>query len=220
VNVNEMNLLLTKAKAGNEIAFKRLLEEFEPMIMKTIRPFYAPGTERGDLIQEAVIGFWTAVGDYDHGVVENSHFAGFAKMVVARRVKSFVTMSNRQKHNFLNSAISLDQPVRENSFKGEAREMCLHNFLEGSPSSEELYIEKEKHNLWQQEWQAFLKEMTELELRVLKGYLQGKKYREIANDVGRTEKSVDNAICRIKQKFTRLLEHQKEQEKLRSVRSA
>lgn len=205
----KINMLVAKAKQGNEMAFKLLLDEFEPMIMNTIKPYFAPGHDRSDIIQEGIIAFWSAVQDYDPKVSNNSHFAGFAKMVVNRRVKTFITMCNRQKHMFLNNALSLDRPVKDNQYKGEAREMTLVNFVSASPSPEELYIQKESDHCWEQDWEQFLNEMTELELKVFKAYLDGKKYREIAAEIGRSEKAVDNALYRVKQKFYRLIEQRK-----------
>ncbi|MBO8161701.1 MAG: sigma-70 family RNA polymerase sigma factor [Thermosipho sp. (in: Bacteria)] len=197
--------LVFKAKEGNETALQLLLKEFKPMIFNVVKSLYAPGADYNDLFQEGFIGFWTAVRDYDPEVVNDSRFEGFAKMVVTRRVKTFITMSNRQKHKPLNKAVSLDKPVTENNYSGSSYYSPLINYISSVPSAEDILLKKEDEKDWEKKWSFFLEQLSKLELNVLRYYLQGKKYSEIAEDIGCNKKAVDNALTRIKQKVRRLL---------------
>lgn len=53
-------------------------------------------------------------------------------------------------------------------------------------------------------YQLIDKQLSSMERQVLKLYLEGGSYEEIAEEMGRSEKSVDNAIQRLKKKLKKV----------------
>ena len=147
-----------------------------------------------------MIGLYKAVRDYNEE--KNASFRSFAELCVNRQMITAIKAATRQKHQPLNSYVSLNKPVYE-----EESEQTYMDFLQSDSSAllnpETLLIGQEnKHFLEDQ----MVKNLSSFETRVLVLYLQGRSYFEIAHVLDKPEKSIDNALQRVKKKLERFLE--------------
>lgn len=180
--------LLTQAQAGSARAVASLLEAYRPLAGQIAKNYYLQGADRDDVLQEGMIGLYAAIQDYDAQV--GASFQTFAGLCIRRRIHSAVTASARQKHQPLNSYLSLDEPDQVASGAQWIEEI--------SPLDE--LIEGENH----QELLATLeRQLTDLENAVLKEVLTGAGHAKVAQDLGITAKAVDNALQRIRKKLRR-----------------
>jgi RNA polymerase sporulation-specific sigma factor len=164
------------------------------------RAYFLIGADSEDIIQEGMIGLYKAVRDYNEE--KNASFRSFAELCVNRQMITAIKAATRQKHQPLNSYVSLNKPVYE-----EESEQTYMDFLQSDSSAllnpETLLIGQEnKHFLEDQ----MVKNLSSFETRVLVLYLQGRSYFEIAHVLDKPEKSIDNALQRVKKKLERFLE--------------
>ena len=156
------------------------------------RRYFAPGSDRDDLIQEATIGFFKAVRDFRG---DRGGFAAFVDLCVRRQVITFIKTATRQKHTALNQAVSLDAPIFNDSDETliarlPARREWSHDDL-GSDNAEFL------ETLWER--------CSDLERGVLSMYSRGYGFEEMARELRVHLKSIDNAVWRVKIKAKKLL---------------
>lgn len=188
--------LISRFKNGESEILDYLMEKYKNMVRKKARTMFLIGGENDDLIQEGMIGLFKAVRDYqpDRDVA----FQTFASICVDRQIYNAIQSSNRQKHQPLNSYISLSEQ------DGENEEHLGDNWGE---NPESIIIDQENLQDLEQEITATLSPM---ENQVLEYYLAGNGYGEIAQIMGKTPKSIDNALQRIRIKIREQLEqHQK-----------
>jgi RNA polymerase sporulation-specific sigma factor len=164
------------------------------------RAYFLIGADSEDIIQEGMIGLYKAVRDYNEE--KNASFRSFAELCVNRQMITAIKAATRQKHQPLNSYVSLNKPVYE-----EESEQTYMDFLQSDSSAllnpETLLIGQEnKHFLEDQ----MVKNLSSFETRVLVLYLQGRSYFEIAHVLDKPEKSIDNALQRVKKKLEKFLE--------------
>lgn len=188
--------LISLIRDGDKEALDILMEKYKGMVLGKAKSMYILGGESDDLIQEGMLGLFKAVRDYDCG--RDASFRTFAQLCVNRKLYTAVKASNRKKHLPLNSAISLSQPVGENSEEGS--EEVLADYLKADSSSdpEEYMIEREESERLEE---LIEKELSPFERQVLELHLTGMGYVEIAHVLNRDEKSADNALQRIRTKF-------------------
>ena len=162
-----------------------LIEKYKNMVRKKARAMYLIDAETDDLIQEGMIGLFKAIRDYrpDRG----TSFQSFANLCIDRQMYHAVEASNRQKHQPLNAYISLSL---NNSEEGILSELV-------ASSAEAVVLDRENAQIMQEKIKKCL---SPLENRVFASYLQGNDYLKIAEQLGRTPKSVDNALQRIRGK--------------------
>jgi len=175
--------LLSEIDHGNEEAMDVLLNRYFPLVKYRIRSYFLSGGEDEDLLQEGYIGLFKAVRTYDRK--KSDRFYPFAKMCIENQLRTAVTASNRKKHLPLNTSISMDGD--------ESREFQSQ---EGNP--EHIVLAKEKNADRAEMIEARL---SKLEKRVIILYLNGMSYTEIAKQIGKSPKSIDNAIQRIRKKL-------------------
>lgn len=161
------------------------------------------GADREDIIQEGMIGLYKAIRDFRQDKL--SSFRAFAELCITRQIITAIKTATRQKHIPLNSYVSLNKPIYD-----DESERTLLDVLSGTRISnpEELVISQEDFNSIECKIEELL---SDLEWNVLSSYLQGKSYQEIAADLNRHVKSIDNALQRVKRKLERYLEDCKEQ---------
>ena len=154
------------------------------------------GAETEDLIQEGMFGLFKAVRDYDPE--KNAGFYSFAELCIRRQLISALKGASRLKHGPLNTYVSLNKPVQEDS------ERTLMDVLGGSrlDDPETLLISREEYTVITGKIERVL---SDFEKQVLEAYLSGYSYRDIAKQTGAQPKSVDNALQRIKKKLERAL---------------
>ena len=157
------------------------------------------GGENEDLIQEGMIGLIKAVRDYD--AEQGASFASFAELCVSRQMYSAIEASKRKKHLPLNSYVSL---YEESGTEGEGKNTPLIDTIESVKDNdpEVLYFSREYTEAFAEQ----LKEnLSPLENHVLYLHLMGTDYKTIAELLGKSPKSIDNALQRIKGKAEKML---------------
>ena len=191
--------LLCDYKNGNQEIMDYLMVKYKSMVRKKARAMYLLGGENEDLIQEGMIGLIKAVRDFD--VTQKTSFSSFAELCVSRQMYSAIEASNRKKHLPLNSYISLYEDSEQ---EGEGRSLPLIDTIESSKENdpEVLYFGKEYTEAFAEQLKELL---SPLENHVLYLHLMGTDYRTIAELLGKSPKSVDNALQRIKTKAQTIL---------------
>ena len=184
--------LISRFKNGESEILDYLMEKYKNMVRKKARTMFLIGGENDDLIQEGMIGLFKAVRDYQPD--RDAAFQTFASICVDRQIYNAIQSSNRQKHQPLNSYISLSEQDGEN-------EEHLGDSWGENPES--IIIDQENVQDLEQEITATLSPM---ENQVLEYYLAGNGYGEIAQIMGKTPKSIDNALQRIRTKIREQLE--------------
>ena len=181
--------LVALSREGNARADETLYERYKNTVRAKTRPYYLIGADRDDLLQEGMIGLYKAVRDYEAG---SASFRTFAEMCVHRQIITAIKTATRQKHIPLNSYISLYK-------NNEEPERALIDTLQNSAEDPaESFLGKERFA----DIERMLEELlTPLEKDALRLYLDNLPYAEIARRLGRSVKSVDNALQRIKKKM-------------------
>ena len=174
--------LIARIRSGETGVTEYLLEKYKPLVKKQARTMYLMGGENEDLIQEGMIGLFRAISTYRQG---EGSFYGFALLCINRQMYTAVQASARKKHEPLNAYVSLyEEPQMP---------------LEDSPETMLLLQEKEGKRE-----DMIARHLSSLEKKVLALYLEGMSYGQIAEQIGRPEKSVDNAIQRLKKKLKKV----------------
>ena len=191
--------LLCDYKNGNQEIMDYLMVKYKSMVRKKARAMYLLGGENEDLIQEGMIGLIKAVRDFD--VTQKTSFSSFAELCVSRQMYSAIEASNRKKHLPLNSYVSLYEDSEQ---VGEGRSLPLIDTIESSKENdpEVLYFGKEYTEAFAEQLKELL---SPLENHVLYLHLMGTDYRTIAELLGKSPKSVDKALQRIKTKAQKIL---------------
>ena len=191
--------LLCDYKNGNQEIMDYLMVKYKSMVRKKARAMYLLGGENEDLIQEGMIGLIKAVRDFD--VTQKTSFSSFAELCVSRQMYSAIEASNRKKHLPLNSYVSLYEDSEE---VGEGRSLPLIDTIGSSKENdpEVPYFGKEYTEAFAEQLKELL---SPLESHVLYLHLMGTDYRTIAELLGKSPKSVDNALQRIKTKAQKIL---------------
>lgn len=186
------------AQDGNRLAIEYLVKKYKNFVRNKARSYFLVGADKDDIVQEGMIGLYKAICDYK--VERLASFRSFAELCITRQIITAIKTATRQKHQPLNSYVSLDKPIYS-----EESNRTLLDVLEstGLAEPEELLVSHETYELLEEN----IKEMlSELEKNVLMEYLKGKTYKEIAKTLDRHVKSVDNALQRIKRKLEDFLE--------------
>ena len=176
-----------------------LMERYKEMVRSKARTYFLIGADRDDVIQEGMIGLYKAIMDYKSE--KNASFHTFAQLCVIRQILSAVRVSSRLKHLPLNEYISLNRPVNDEDGKETTMLDLLPDPNGCSPEDILMSIEERKRLDKQIDTS-----LSPLERRVLRLFLQGLDYIEIAEKIEKSPKSVDNALQRVKQKISRMLQ--------------
>ncbi|MDR3086086.1 MAG: RNA polymerase sporulation sigma factor SigH [Christensenellaceae bacterium] len=186
------------ACTGDSEALDFLLEKYKNFVRSKARSYFLIGADHEDIVQEGMIGLFKAIRDFKSEKL--SSFRAFAELCITRQIITAIKTATRQKHIPLNSYISLNRPIYEE----ESERTLLDVLAEGRViSPEDLLISREEYSSIEGRIQTVL---SDLEQKVLAAYLDGKSYQEIARDLGRHVKSIDNALQRMKRKLERALE--------------
>lgn len=170
--------LCAMVAAGHRDAEEELVKRYLRPVRVCARPYFLAGGDSEDLIQEAMFGLLKAIREFDPG--RDARFKTFAEVCIRNRIRSAVTNAARSKHAPLNDSVPFEPPM-----------------LGAGISLEEQYISREEES----ELLASLEQrLSQLERKVLVFFLLGLSYQEISEQVGRSVKSVDNAVQRIRRK--------------------
>jgi len=193
--------IIREAKAGDEQALEFLINKYKSFVRAKARTYFLIGADREDIIQEGMIGLYKAIRDFRGDKL--SSFRAFAELCITRQIITAIKTATRQKHIPLNSYVSLNKPI----FDEESDRTLLDVISEENVSDpEEMMINREEFAGIELKMGEIL---SSLEWEVLSNYLQGRSYQEIATDLDRHVKSIDNALQRVKRKLEKYLQEGK-----------
>ncbi|MFU0799808.1 MAG: RNA polymerase sporulation sigma factor SigH [Xylanivirga thermophila] len=190
------------ARNGDMDALEYLMDKYKSFVRSKARCYFLVGADREDIVQEGMIGLYKAIRDFRSDKL--SSFRAFAELCITRQIITAIKTATRQKHIPLNSYVSLNKPI----YDVESDRTLMDIISEATVSDpEELVISQEEFHHIESKIGEIL---SDLEWEVLTAYLQGKSYQEIADELGRHVKSIDNALQRVKRKLEHyLVEEQK-----------
>ncbi len=185
--------LIYLASQGDLLAEECLINKYKKLVKIKARSYFLIGADTEDIIQEGMIGLYKAVRNYQFKKL--SSFKAFAELCITRQIITAIKSATRQKHIPLNSYISLNRPIYN-----EDSDRTLLDIVDSISINDpqDLFLNSEKLNNLKVRIKKIL---SDLERDVLESYLDAKSYQEIAVDLGRHVKSIDNALQRIKRKL-------------------
>jgi len=193
--------LIREAKEGNKAALELLINKYKKFVRAKARTYFLIGADREDIIQEGMIGLYKAIRDFRGDKL--SSFRAFAELCITRQIITAIKTATRQKHIPLNSYISLNKPI----FDEESDRTLMDIINEENVSDpEEMMINREEFAGIELKMNEIL---SNLEWEVLSRYLQGRSYQEIAQELNRHVKAIDNALQRVKRKLEKHLAEEK-----------
>jgi len=198
--------LVERVRAGDDSCIETLLARYRNFARSKARSYFLAGSDKEDVVQEGMIGLFKAIRDFD--LEQETPFRAFAELCISRQILTAIKTANRQKHQPLNSSISLDAPA----YGDDQSDRSVGDHLVASS----VMSDPVEMVISAQEIEAIRESMTdsltELEGDVLRLYMDGKSYEEIAGALGNHVKSIDNALQRIKRKLQRHLASREEEE--------
>ncbi len=176
--------------AGDADAGNVLVLRYRRFVKSCTRPFFLAGGDSEDLLQEGMIGLLSAIREFDPD--GGTSFRSFAELCIRRRVISAARSASRMKHAPLNDGLSLEQ------LQSDESQYLYHQLSAYGP--EEIILDQASADEFLAACTRFL---SDFENQILMDYLRGLSYAEMAERSGRSEKSIDNAIQRIRKKLAR-----------------
>lgn len=209
--MTDEDIILEAQEHDNVLAQEYLLHKYRNFVRAKARSYFLIGAEREDIIQEGMIGLYKAIRDFKND--KQASFRAFAELCVTRQIITAIKTATRQKHIPLNSYVSLNKPIYE-----EDSDRTLLDVISGVKvaNPEDMVISREEFSDIEDKMNDIL---SDLEWKVLMSYLDGKSYQEIAADLGRHIKSIDNALQRVKRKLEKCINSKSDITDLRSVYS-
>jgi RNA polymerase sporulation-specific sigma factor len=185
--------LVELVRQGDDEALEHLIHKYKNFVRAKARSYFLIGADREDIVQEGMIGLYKSIRDFRDDKLAS--FKAFAELCITRQIITAIKTATRQKHIPLNSYVSLDKPIYD-----EDSDRTLLDVICGSrvTDPEELIINQEEFDDIEVRMGEIL---SDLERKVLMLYLDGRSYQEIAVDLKRHVKSIDNALQRVKRKL-------------------
>ncbi len=184
--------LIGELRGGREEITDYIMEKYKNLVRKRANAMFLIGGDTDDLIQEGMIGLFKAIRDFKAD--KDASFYHFADLCITRQIYHAVEASQRKKHLPLNSYISLNTQMGR---EGEDTFLdVLESFENANP--EQLVIEREDSRAIKEKLRN---DLSRFERQVVQLYLQGLSYRQIAHQLGKEPKSIDNALQRIRGKI-------------------
>jgi len=181
------------AKGGSPGATEHLLSKYRTIVEGKARSYFLIGADHEDIVQEGMIGLYKAIRDFRNDKL--LPFRAFAELCISRQIFTAIKAATRQKHIPLNSYVSLHASL----FDSDSDRTLLDTIAESDKADpEQLVITQQfsddlRHRI--------KRDLSDLESAVLRGHLEGKSYQEIAGELHRRVKSIDNALQRAKRKI-------------------
>jgi len=189
--------IVIEAKRGNNRAQEYLISKYEGFVKIKSRSYFLIGADKEDIYQEGMIGLYKSIRDFNPEKLTS--FKAFAELCITRQIITAIKTATRQKHIPLKNYISLNKPI----YESESDRTLIDVLSELKISNpEDLIIGKEEIENIEK---AMEKVLSNLEKEVLQYYLYVKSYQEIASDLDRQAKSIDNALQRVKRKLEKCL---------------
>jgi RNA polymerase sporulation-specific sigma factor len=184
--------LIARIRQGDEEAERLLYERYKQLVRSRAHSYFLIGADHEDLVQEGMLGLYKAVCEYDEN--KAASFKSFAELCVTRQILSAIKHATRKKHGPLNNYVSLSRPEMTDS------DLTLLDTVRSLTVAdpEDVVIGRENFD---QLLQHLTKVLSPMEQRVLSLYLCGYSYPQIAAKLQKPNKSVDNAMQRVKHKI-------------------
>ncbi len=190
-NIDE---LIKRAKNNDEHAMEELLQKFKSKVTAISREYFLIGADFDDLIQEGMIGLYNAISVYDPN--KNHNFSAFASLCIHRRLQNTVKNANRKKNAPLNSYLPIEY------YGGVEREaddkFSRVIIVDDNSDFEKNCIDKEMNAIMISKVKDIL---TEQQIDLLKMFLQGATYLDMARAFNVSTKRIDNMLQAIKKKL-------------------
>lgn len=185
------NDIINLAQKRENAAMEYLLEKYKPLVRQKTRKLFLIDGDKDDLIQEGMIGLFKAVRDYQVG--KDAAFRTFADLCISRQLYSAIKKSNRLKNQPLNSYVSIYSDEFSDADELAGDRTVISSGSDNIANPEAIMIDRE--NAIDMQNKMFDK-LSKMEREVLKRYLEGMTYQEIAADMEKSPKSIDNALQR------------------------
>jgi RNA polymerase sporulation-specific sigma factor len=182
------------AQSGDDVACGEIMARYRGFVRVKTRGYFLVGAEREDVVQEAMIGLFKAIRDYDWE--RQASFRSFADLCITRQLITAIKTSRRQKHQPLNGYVSLSAAASRD--EGDDRELGDVLAAVGSPDPADVVVSQLQTAIVTK---GFVDDLSSLEKDVLRLYAAGRSYQEIAVALRRHVKAVDNALQRVKRKM-------------------
>jgi len=185
--------LVSMAQEGNLEAEESLIRKYKGIVKTKANMYYMAGADEEDIVQEGMIGLFKAIRQYDSS--KQAAFGTFAGICVTRQIISAIRTADRDKHRALNTSVSLNDPVEQDSESIRLEDTLRTDMAENPETLLVMrdvvdYILNNGDNIF-----------SDLEMQVLNEFLQGKDYDKIAGKLGKNIKSIDNAMQRVRKKI-------------------
>ena len=190
--------LVLMAREGSETAEEILIEKYKGLVRAKAKAYFIAGAEAEDVVQEGMIGLMKAVRSFDEG--REASFKTYAGTCIKNQILKAIRKAEREKNQPLNDAISLDNHLGEKD-----ENLTIGDILKAS-----MFDEPEEKVIYE-DTLLRLKGLSRnifspLEAQVLRAKIAGKNYQEIAEELGKSPKTIDNALQRIRKKIMAFLE--------------
>jgi RNA polymerase sporulation-specific sigma factor len=195
-------VLCEQVRAGNRLAEETLVLRYSRLVRVCARPYFLAGGDGEDLTQEGMLGLLSAIREFSP--VGGAAFRSFAELCIRRRMISAVRVAAGEKQSPLNTYVSLELSLSagDDAYASASFGTALA-FPARQENPEDVLIQKERFGVL---LRLIDRQLTEFEQTVLGFYLEGHSYFEIAKEVNRSTKSVDNAVQRIRRKLARQIQ--------------
>ena len=184
--------LMAGIRAGEQECMDVLIERYKGQVRKEARTLYLIGGDSDDLIQEGMVGLLAAIREYDSS--KAAVFRTYAEVCIKNRLFSVIKAAARDKHTPLNNSVSFETPL----FSGNGDRFAYHAPGRQVEDPEEIFLSRES---FRERMETLMGQLSGFEASVLRLYLNGLSYSEIAAEVNKSPKSVDNAVQRIRRKL-------------------
>ena len=185
--------MVKMAQEGSVTAEEYLIKKYKDLVKKKSRTYFIIGGDREDVVQEGMIGIFKAIRGFDEN--KEASFKTFAEVCINRQIIDAIRNANLQKHQILNESLSLSS---DNDPEGEQKTLEERLPSNNGDDPETLMLMKEIGQYLKEESHEIF---SALEQKVWDKMLQGKQYQEIALELEKSPKSIDNAMQRIKKKI-------------------
>lgn len=190
---DEVLTLIDEAQKHNEQAMENLLRMFKPKVIAISREYFLIGADEDDLIQEGMIGLYKAIMVYDK--TKNHNFSAFASLCIHRQLQNAVKNANRIKNAPLNSYLPINYYGGVGNDEDKNFKLVI---VDDSSDIEKEYIDKELTAIVISKVKNLL---TDQQFNMLKMFLNGLSYSQMAEALDITTKQVDNTLQAIKRKL-------------------
>ena len=198
---DELAMEANRSSQNSDAAMDFLLEKYKKNVRRKARTLYLVGGDNDDLMQEGMIGLLKAVSSFN--CEKEASFATYAELCISRQLYNTIKASNRKKNSPLNSYVSLYSPIDQNEEIEHHSVLADVLLAKDTLNPEDIFIDKETTSMIEYE---LGKRLSSYEKKVLGFYLEGLNYQEIAKELDKTPKSIDNALSRIKSKLLNIVQ--------------